>query len=185
MNNLTNIGTNALEGFIEDLTLVRIPPWWQSPWFIVLLLAVLALFILAGRRWWLKRKLRGPISEVNSATPTEAPHLAALRKLRELRERMGQVNAYEFCTECSLILRHYIADRFKLEVIYQTTQEFLEHAQTSPALGADHRVRLGQYLQFADGVKFGRRDMSRDEMGQMIDYAEAFINSTAVNGGAP
>lgn len=182
MNNITNIGTNALEGFIEDLTLVRIPPWWQSPWFVLLILAALALLVLAGRRWWLRRKLRVPMPEVKS-TPSELPHIAALRRLRELRERMAKLAAYEFCTECSLILREYIAVRFKLAIIYQTTREFLEHAQTNPALGPDHREKLGQYLHFADGVKFGRRDMSRDEMGKMIDYAEAFVNSSAANGG--
>jgi hypothetical protein len=179
VNQATNIGTNLLEGFMEDLSLVRIPPWWQSPWFLALAAALLALLAFVGRKWWLKRRARPVAAQPRPAIPGEAPELTALRRLAELRQRMAAMGSYDFCTECSLILRQYIGPRFNLSIIYQTTREFLEHAQTSPALGAAHRDSLGLYLQFADKVKFGRDEMSREEMGRMIDYAEGFVNSSA------
>jgi hypothetical protein len=182
VNSVTNIGTNALDGFIEDLTLIRIAPWWQSPWFVVLLLAVLICAVLAGCRWWMRRSHVAPAT-VAKASSMEPAHVSALRRLQALRQAMGEMSAYDFCTECSLILRQYIGARFDLAIVYQTTREFLEQAHTSPSLGLDHREKLGQYLHFADGVKFGRGDMSRDEMGRMIEYAEAFVKSSAAGGG--
>lgn len=175
MNTLTNIGTNAVPGFIEDLRLVPIPPWWQNPWFIAGLLVLLAIVAFVGRRLWVRWQRRPQMLPSVEVPPGEAPDLVALRRLHELRSRMAQMSAYDFSTECSLIVRQFIGARFKLAIIFQTTREFLEHAQASPALSAGDREKLGEYLNAWDRVKFGQADMAQPQMEEMLGYAEKFV----------
>ncbi len=176
MNTLTNIGSNGVPGFIEDLTLVRIPPWWQSPWFIALMLLAVAVLVFAGRKFYVRWQLQHQTRAGQEKVSGEAAHLIALRKLATLRGKMGTMSAYEFTIECSQVLREYIGARFQLAIVFQTTREFLETAHASPALNVEQRAKLGDYLHHCDRVKFGRHDMSREQMAQMLDYAEQFVN---------
>lgn len=176
MNTLTNIGTNAVPGFIEDLTLVRIPPWWQSPWFIALVLLVLAVLVVFGRKFYVRWRAQQRAAKTEASASKEPAHLVALRRFAELRNKMGQLEAYDFTIECSQVLREYIGDRFQLSIVFQTTREFLETARNHSALNSEQRAKLGDYLHHADRVKFGRHGMSREEMSQAIDYAEQFVN---------
>jgi len=176
---LTNISTNSVPGFIEDLTLVRVPPWWQSPWFIALVVALLAIAVFGGVRFYHRWRSRAASRPVVPASPAEPPHLAALERLAALRRRMDEMSPYDFTTECSLILRQYIGARFQIAIIFETTREFLVDAQKNPALSAEHRQKLGDYLHLCDRVKFGRGDMSRDQMRGLIDYGEAFVKVSA------
>jgi len=179
MNTFTNLGTNGIEGFIEDLSLVRIPPWWQSPWFILLVLASVAVLVLAGRRLYIRFRLRARTAAPETYVPVELPHILALRRLEELRARMDELGPYRLTIECSWVLRKYIEARFKLRIVYQTTREFLGHAQTHSALSDEQRQSLGQYLKFCDMVKFARRGASREEMVQLVDYAVVFVKACA------
>jgi hypothetical protein len=179
MNYVTNTATNGVQGFIEDLSLVRIPPWWQSPWFILLVLVSLAVLVLAGRRLYIRLHLKKSAAQPEVEVPLELPHVTALRRLEELRARMDELGAYRLTIECSWVLRKYIEARFKLRIVYQTTREFLGHAQTHSALSEEQRQSLGEYLQFCDKVKFARRGANRDEMVQLLDYAVAFVKTCA------
>jgi hypothetical protein len=179
MNLFTNIATNTVEGFMEDLSLVRIPPWWQSPWFILVALISLAILILAGRRLYIRWRLKPGIPAAPAYAPVELPHLVALRRLEELRAKMDELGPYRLTIECSWVLRKYIEARFKLRIVYQTTREFLGHAHTNSALSEEQRQSLGLYLKFCDLVKFARRGASREEMVQLLDYAVAFVHACA------
>lgn len=178
-NIATNAATNAAAAFIEDLTLVRIPPFWQSPWFILFFLASLAVLIVAGRRLYIRIHLKRAQKRVEDLPPLELPHITALRRLEELRAKMDELGAYRLTIECSWVLRKYIEARFKLKIVYQTTREFLRHAATHSALSEEQRGSLGQYLQFCDKVKFARRGANKAEMVQLIDYAVAFVKTCA------
>ncbi|MBI5384264.1 MAG: hypothetical protein HZA90_06210 [Verrucomicrobia bacterium] len=184
MNPVTNMATNGVAGFIEDLSLVRIPPWWQSGWFIALLLVSLAVLALAGRRLYARLHLKQAERAGEPPAPAEAPHLAALRRLEELRAKMEELGVYRLAIECSWVLRTYIEARFKLRIVYQTTREFLGHAQTHSTLGEEQRGSLGEYLQFCDKVKFARHGASREEMVQLVDYAVAFVKRCSEAAGA-
>jgi hypothetical protein len=176
--------TNSVPGFVEDLTLVPVPPWWQNPWFMAaaaLLLACLALAALRFVRWRRGRAPR-PAPAAPAALASEPPELWALRRLEELRAQQAELGHYRLTIECSLVLRRFIEARFQLPVLYQTTREFLEHARTSERLAAPHQAGLGQYLHFCDRVKFGRRSMTSDEMNQMVDYAVQFVRLCAEAG---
>ncbi len=179
MNTVTNAATNTVAGFIEDLSLVRIPPWWQSPWFILLVLVSVAVLVLAGRRLYIRFRLKARPAAPQAYVPEELPHVLALRRLEELRAKLDELGPYRLTIECSWVLRKYIEARFKLRIVYQTTREFLGHAQTHSALSEEQRQSLGQYLRFCDMVKFARRGASREEMVQLIDYAVVFVKACA------
>jgi hypothetical protein len=182
-NVLTNAATNSVPGFVEDLTLLRIPPWWQSPWVIALALVAMGALVFVGRKLYMRRRAKAGAVKPQHVPPDELPHIVALRRLAELRKKMATLPAYDFTIECSFILREYIGARFQLAIVYQTTREFLVSAQSNSALAAEHRAKLGEYLNFCDRVKFGREGMSAGEMKQLIDYAEAFVNSTSTTSG--
>lgn len=179
MNNLTNIASNSVPGFMEDLSLVRVPPWWLNPWFLTLALLIMAVGVFCGWRLYQRWKNR-PLSESTAAAVLgEAADVVALRQLAALRARMAELSAYEFTTQCSLVLRSFIEGRFRLAIMYQTTREFLAAAQRDPAMDAHRREALGGYLHACDVVKFGRAEMSRQQMAELIDYAEQFVRVSA------
>lgn len=179
MNTVTNIATNSVPGFVEDLSLVRVPPWWLNPWFLTFafLIAVATAFCAwrVYRRW----QDRLPTAAPATVAPGEAADAVALRQLTALRMRMAEMSAYEFTTQCSQVLRRFIEGQFGLAIMYQTTREFLAAAQRDPAMDAHRREALGGYLHACDVVKFGRAEMSRQQMAELIDYAEQFVRVSA------
>ncbi len=163
--------TNAF--IIEDLTLVPVPVWWQSPWFIALVVLALVVAGFFVRRWWMKRPRPAPAAP--QVPPGPPPHLEALRRLAELRARHATLDAYAVAIECSDILRTYIEARFALPIRYQTTREFLGAAQAAPELGAEAQSQLGEFLKFFDQLKFARADATADQTLATIDGAEQFV----------
>jgi hypothetical protein len=179
VNSITNMATNTVQGFMEDLSLLRIPAWWQNPWLIALALLLLIAAALFRRTFYLRRRMRTKPAGIGVSQPGEPPHLVALRQLADLRQRLPRMEAYDFNIECSRILRTYVAARFDLPILFQTTREFLEHVRDSAGLEEDSRMSLGNYLHAWDAVKFGRREMTQVKMGEDLGYAEEFVNRTA------
>lgn len=165
--------TNATNIIIEDLTLVPVPVWWQSPWFIALAVLALTLIGYLLVRWWRQRPR--PATVAPPVPPGPPPHLEALRRLAELRAHHAQLNAYAVAVECSDLLRTYVEARFALPIRYQTTREFLGAAQSSPELSAEAQAQLGEFLKFFDQVKFARSDATADQTLATINGAEQFI----------
>ena len=163
--------TNAF--IIEDLTLVPVPVWWQSLWFIALVVIGLAVAGFFLRRWWKNRPQPAPVAP--SVPPGPPPHLEALRRLAKLRARHAALDAYAVAIECSDILRTYIEARFVLPIRYQTTREFLGAAQAAPELNAEAQSQLGEFLKFFDQLKFARASATAEQTLATIDGAEQFV----------
>lgn len=158
---------------IEDLTFVPVPVWWQSPWFIALVVLALAAAAFFLRRWWKNRPRPAPVAPPVPLGPP--PHLEALRRLAELRARHAKLDAYAVAIDCSDILRTYIEGRFALPIRFQTTREFLGAAQAAPELNAEAQTRLGEFLKFFDQLKFARANATADQTLATIDGAEEFV----------
>ena len=166
---------------VDDLTLVPLPPWWQSPWSIAAF--VLVLVVLAVAAWMLRRLLSRKVVLMDPAPTRPDLHPEFLRRLAELRSRRADLLDYDLAIACSDILRDYLEWRFQFSVRFQTTREFLESARENAVLSEVQREMLGTYLGFCDGVKFARRSASRPESDNLLDSAETFIRQGAAQEG--
>ncbi len=167
---------------IDDLTLVPLPPWWQSPGAITgFVLALVALVFLV---WMLRRVFRREIVALSPPPLQPDLHPEFLRRLAELRSRRAQLSAYDLAVGCSDILRDYLEWRFQLAIRFQTTREFLESARQNTALAETQRKALGAFLSFCDLVKFARRGADLAEQDHLLDTAEAFIRQGSTPKGA-
>ena len=172
--------TNA--NIIEDLTLVPLPQWWQSPW--VIAAGLLAAGVVV---WLLAKFLRRP-GRPQAAAPVPVgppPHEDALRRLAALRSRMDSLSGYQLAIDVSDILRDYMSARFQLPIRYQTTREFLDAAATNPVLEVAQREEVAVFLGFCDLVKFAQRPANPSEQSGLLDTAEAFIRKAAQRSDAP
>lgn len=168
--------TNTTTNIIEDLTLLPLPQWWQSPWVIVAFLVVATLLGLLLFRF--VNRVR-PQVFVRAAPVGPPPHEEALRRLATLRTRQPSLGAHELAIEVSEILRDYVSARFGLPVRFQTTREFLDAAVRNPALSAIQREELGRFLGFCDLVKFARQPATATEQVGLLNNAETFIRNSA------
>ncbi|HAB16075.1 MAG TPA: DUF4381 family protein [Verrucomicrobiota bacterium] len=158
---------------IEDLTLMPLPPWWQSPWLLLGLVVVAGVAVLVGR--WLWRRWVNQHPAVIAAAPQPDLTPEFLERLAALRARRGELSAYELAIECSDLLREFVEWRFRMSIRFQTTREFLEAAARDALLGAEHRDWLGAYLKFCDLVKFAQQGATEAEQTNLLDAAERFI----------
>lgn len=160
---------------VEDFTLMAVPPWWQSPLAIVAM-GVLALSFGALVRWaWLKCRRRTPV--VPLAAPLPDRHAEFLARLEKLRSERAHLDGYALAIAASELEREYVEWRFRLQIRFQTTREFLEAAAVHEALESEQRSRLGDFLKFCDRMKFARASASPGEVDGLLDSAERFIRS--------
>lgn len=167
---------------IDDLTLLPLPPWWQTPW--IMAGAALALIALVVLIWLLRRFLRRKIVALDLPPMRPDLHSEFLRRLAELRARRSQLTDYALAIASSDILRDYLEWRFQLAIRYQTTGEFLESSRKNMALAEPQREHLGNYLRLCDRVKFARHGASTAEQDHLLDAAESFIQNGADTKGA-
>ncbi len=161
------------ETIIEDLRLAPMPGWWEDPWAWVATAAGLIVMGWLWRRWRRGRPL--PLKALKPTPPGPPAHIEALRRLGELRARHAGLTAYEVALECSDILRRFVEGRFASPIRYQTTREFLGHAQANPDIGLAGRIELGGFLEFFDEIKFAEQTAAPERTARAIDEAEGFV----------
>ncbi len=140
-------------------------------------LAALALLVgvlaLLARRLWSRRQ--------DSAVPQRPAHELALEALTHLRRArlLEEGRQPEFYVRLSRIVREYIEGRFHVRAPEMTTEEFLQVAQSSSELEAQHRARLGEFLSEADLVKFARHVPTVEQGEKAYEAAREFVSTTA------
>jgi hypothetical protein len=126
---------------------------------------------------WLLRRRKQAQQVVRIFKPA---HEVAYDRLRALVQaklvEAGRIK--EFYQAISDILRHYIEDRFKLHAPEQTTEEFLYTLAQTDDLPESDKVRLGEFLQHCDLVKFARHEPTPDQIQQTFDLVKVFIEKT-------
>jgi hypothetical protein len=125
----------------------------------------------AGAVLWLRRPRKAP--------PPVPPHEVAYESLRRL-VALGLIEKGEvevFFVHLSAILRQYIENRFQVRAPERTTEEFLAEAAKNPAL-EHHRVRLGEFLQLSDQVKFARFRPEAATIQGAFDTLKSFLAET-------
>ncbi len=166
---------------VEDLTLVPLPAWWESPW-VWIGLTFLGLLLALGiwRRWRLWKRSR-PVVEAVLPELDRIPEF--LSRLEALKSRRGELSAYDMAIACSDLLREFMEWRFRLKIRFQTTREFLESAARDSAVPPAERERLGNFLRFCDLVKFARQGASDTEVGVLLETAEAVMRAGQMRAG--
>ncbi len=138
--------------------------WWTLAG--VVLAGVLAV-------WWFRRKRQ---TEAAAPVPMVPPHIRARQKLAEALQFISDPD--RFCTAVSSTLRVYLEERFQLHAPERTTEEFLVELQGSPALNAEQKKSLQNFLQSCDLVKFARFEPTESTLRELHDAALRLVDET-------
>lgn len=167
----------------RDITATRLPPKPPRPaWQWAVLVGGVgagACALYFGYRAWRRWATR--------PAPPILPEVWALRALAELdaldwdapeRVRAG----YYRLTE---IVREYIERKFGLAAPEMTTEEFLRALSRRPQALPYDALRLREFLEACDRVKYAAVRPGVEETRGVIVAARAFVNATAAAAGAP
>jgi hypothetical protein len=147
-------------------------PSWLRRWGFVLILSVTGLLVLLA---WLGRR-RGVRREAPSP-----PDEWALREIERIEKTLmppqGQVEMYH--TQMSYVVRRYLADRFGLHALQQTTAEFLEAVRPVPQVTTDHQKLLAELFERCDLAKFARASTAPEECRRTAEMARGLVQLTS------
>ena len=127
----------------------------------------------------LVRHMRARPKPVVPPPPAHERAYAALRALHA-RDLISAGLIKEYYYELSLIVRHYIENRFGLRAPEQTTEEFLYSLGAGSILRDAHRAVLSAFLTESDLVKFANQPAGAADAQRAHDRAVAFIEETRV-----
>ncbi len=120
-------------------------PFWQTKQFVwiligigIFLVALIIFFVL--KKWYFKKRVQSPWERALA-------QLAALEK----NKYVSMVHGKEFYSELTRILKEYIHDRYQIDVIHATDEEFLIILEKQPELSS---VLYEQARDLMDGMAF-------------------------------
>lgn len=161
----------------RDITGARGPTpapwkWWQiallAAWAVVTTVTVFALYDAWRRRGGRRARIAKP----------EEWALAALDDLAKF-DWIAAGAARDLYYRLTEIVRGYIESKFGLRAPEMTTTEFLNAlARNSAALPYDNE-KLGRFLEACDLVKYAAMTPRREDAGEALATAGAFVHSTA------
>ena len=140
-------------------------------------LAIGAAIVLSTLIVWLmgRRKLHAP-----PPAPRRPAHEIAFAELEQLvaanLPEQGEIK--EFYQRISVILRHYIENRFGLHAPECTTEEFLTELGSGKELEVEHKPLLGRFLEHCDLVKFAEHQPGHNDIQNTFDSCKNFIVET-------
>ena len=152
------------------LTFREVIPW------VGLALLVAALIWLLVRWIRLRRQNRDFFGKPVVKDP---PHIVALRSLEKTRaQKLWQAGKQkQFYTQVTDALRQYIADRFDVAALEQTSAEMFRDLQDKD-IEPELKEKLKDLFTTADFVKFAKHTASDQENENAIPTAIRFVNET-------
>ncbi|SRR5579883_80851 len=147
-------------------------PSWLRRWGFVLILSATGLLVLLA---WLGKQ-RG----VRREAPLP-PDQWALREIERIEKTLmpPQSEAETYHTQMSYVVRRYLAERFGLHALQQTTAEFLEAVRPVPQVTADHQKLLAELFERCDLAKFARASSAPEECRRTADLARGLVEQTS------
>lgn len=146
-------------------------PSWLRRWGFELILAATALLVLLA---WLRKRRR---VHPSAALPPEQWALKEIDSIeRTLMPPQGKAEAYH--TRISFVVRRYLAERFGLHALQQTTVEFLDAICQVPQLPAEEQALLTELFERCDLAKFARAGTSPDECQRTAEMARHLVRQT-------
>ncbi|HEV3003959.1 MAG TPA: hypothetical protein VGX78_05830, partial [Pirellulales bacterium] len=144
----------------------------QSPWSAWLAPTVLAVAAALAVLAWRLRRRRG--AEPRPRTPEEIARAALAALLAEQLPSRGAFK--EFYLRLTGIVRQYIEDTTGIRAPEQTTEEFLSDMRSRGAFGPARSVRLAEFLQAADMVKYAGVQPGAGQIDEAIVRAREFVD---------
>lgn len=158
------------------------PVWfWPYPLWMTIVAGLVALLVLAGLLWLIKKLLTR-----KSAPPTNRQK--ALAALEALRGGIAGADAYAFGVTVSDAIRGYIRAEHRLGATTQTSLEFLNSIRGNPLFTDNEKAGLTVFLEKTDLLKFARAEAGEREMLDLLDIAARLVRGeaqSAKSGGNP
>jgi hypothetical protein len=146
-----------------------VPRPFAIGWLVASGLAVLlAILVFAG----LRRRNRRPI-EPRRQTAEEVAQAALALLLAENLPGRGLVK--EFYLRLTGIVRQYVEDTTGIRAPEQTTEEFLRDMRSRAVFPPERAVRLAEFLEAADLVKYAGQQPEDSQLEQAIARAHEFV----------
>jgi hypothetical protein len=141
--------------------------WWSIPIFIV----------TAGVVAWVWRTRRRRSSEqvVQPPSPEEVAHAALAQLLAENLPAQGLFR--DFYVRLTGIVRIFIEGTTGLRAPEQTTEEFLSAMRQQKIFTTERSVRLSEFLEAADMVKYAGQQPGADQIEVSIARAREFVDA--------
>ena len=162
----------------------KAPIWWWGIFRWVLLALLLAGVGVAGYyliTYLQRRKLEEAGNEV-VIEPLRPAEEVALEKLDAIKEKkiwqQGQVK--EYYTQLTDVVREYIARRFEVSSVEQTSDETLRDIRPLLSERKDLYDQLRKMLTLADLVKFAKWSTTPDENELSLRNAYTFVKETTI-----
>lgn len=162
----------------------KAPIWWWGILRWVLLALAIAGVGIGGYYLitFIRKRYSNDSEELKSTEPLRPADEVALEKLDAIREekiwQTGQVKEYH--TQLTDVIREYIARRFDVSSVEQTSDETLTAMR--PLLNDRRELydQLRKMLQLADLVKFAKWTATLDENEMSLRSAYTFVKETSV-----
>lgn len=149
------------------------PVWfWPYPLWMTLVAGVVALLILAGLVWLIKKLL------TRKAVPL-TNRQKALAALEALRSGIAGADPYAFGVTVSDAIRSYIRAEHRLGATTQTSLEFLNSIRSNPLFTDNEKSGLTVFLEKTDLLKFARAEAGEREMLDLLDIAARLVRGEA------
>jgi hypothetical protein len=122
---------------------------------------------------WLRRRKTNKVVEPLPLTPGEIAQQALAALLAEDLPAQGRVQ--EFYVRLTSIVRRYIEGTTGIRAPEQTTEEFLRTMHARDLFPATQSVRLQDFLEAADMVKYAGQQPSAEQIELSITRAQEFV----------
>ena len=162
----------------------KAPIWWWGIFRWVLLALLLAGVGVAGYYLitYLQRRKREETGNEVVTEPLRPAEEVALEKLDAIKEKkiwqQGQVK--EYYTQLTDVVREYIARRFEVSSVEQTSDETLRDIRPLLSERKDLYDQLRKMLTLADLVKFAKWSTTPDENELSLRNAYTFVRETTI-----
>ena len=179
---VVSIPVDTAQHAIADIKPVYAPPFdWPLFWLIVLItLGVVALAVIGFFVYRYVKRHAAPSAEVAEPQDLRPAHEIALERLDVIKaEKLWQQNRdKEYHTQLTDVVRDYIARRFGICAVEQTSAEILAGIQ--PALSGQKTVYadLKTLLTTSDLVKFAKYKPLVSEDERSLALAYQFVEAT-------
>lgn len=149
---------------------VAIAPSWSLWWIaVIVFVAILVAFWFFYRR----RQRRERVVHVRQQTPEEIAQAALVQLLSENLPAAGLFK--EFYVRLTGVVRCYIEGTTGLKAPEQTTEEFLREMRSKVIFSAERSVRLTEFLEAADMVKYAGQQPGAEQIELSILRAREFV----------